>query len=192
MTSADALLMVDVQRDFCPGGALPVPSGDEVVSCLNDWIDHALRARALVLASGDLHPRDHVSFTERGGPWPPHCVQGSQGAEFHPDLHLPENAIRIWKGQDSERDALSAFDRTGLSALLRGRSVRALFVGGLAQEVCVRATVLDALREGFETHVIVPGTRPLDARNAGAVLRELEALGAVLEPDDRVSTQRAP
>lgn len=177
----DALLVVDVQRDFCPGGALPVAAGDEVLPALNDWIEAARRAGATIVASRDWHPPDHVSFEHRGGPWPPHCLQDSEGAELHPDLGLPDEAILLSKGQSPHADAYSAFDGTGLSSLLRERDVHRVFVGGLAQDVCVRATVLDALRYGFETHVLVDATRPVNSREGERALREMEERGAILE-----------
>lgn len=181
LRSDDALLLVDVQRDFCPGGALAVPEGDQVVGVLNAWIGAAQRAGALVVASRDFHPAHHVSFTERGGPWPPHCIQGTSGAELHPELELPPDAVLVSKGQHPDRDAYSAFDGTELGPLLRQRGVRRLFVGGLARDVCVRASVLDARREGFETHVLVDATRPVDPERGEQALTEMQASGAMLE-----------
>lgn len=178
----DALLLVDVQRDFFPGGALAIPQGDVIVPVLNAWVDRAARAGALVVASRDWHPRDHVSFERRKGEWPAHCVQDTEGAELHPALRIPEHAVLISKGQDPDQDAYSAFDGTELASLLRDRGVRRVFVGGLAQDVCVRATVRDALRHGFETHVLIGATRPVDEAAGTRALREMESSGAILEP----------
>lgn len=174
----DALLLVDVQADFSPGGALPIEAGDVVVPVLNAWIDAASRARVPVIASRDLHPGGHPSFTEGGGPWPVHCVQDTPGAAFHHALNLPPGTIHVAKGTRLDRDQYSAFDETGLAAALRARGVRRLWVGGLALDVCVRATVLDALREGFEVHLIRDGTRPVDAAAGARALAEMEAAGA--------------
>jgi nicotinamidase/pyrazinamidase len=179
----DALLVVDVQPDFCPGGALPVPEGDRVVPVLNTWLDAARAAGVAVVASRDWHPPGHPSFRGQGGPWPPHCVQDTPGAAYHPALALPPDAARVAKGTRLDRDQLSAFDETGLAAHLRARGVARLWVGGLAQDVCVRASVLDALREGFAVHVLRAATRPVDTAAGAAALREMEAAGAVLEPD---------
>ena len=179
---SDALIVVDVQRDFCPGGALPVPRGDEVVPVLNAWMERAARAGATVVVSRDWHPPGHVSFVDRGGPYPEHCVQGSWGARFHDALRLPSDYVLISKGQEPDRDALSAFDGTGLGALLEDRGVHRVFVGGLAQEICVRATVLDALRYGFATHVLTGATPPIDAREGEKALEEMRDNLAVLEP----------
>jgi nicotinamidase/pyrazinamidase len=181
LCSEDAVLLVDVQIDFCAGGALAVPDGDRVVGVLNAWVDEAVRTGALVVASQDWHPKDHVSFAHRGGPWPEHCVQDTPGARLHPGLTIPPDAVVLRKGTDPSSEAYSAFDGTGLSALLRDRGVRRVFVGGLAQEVCVRATVLDALRAGFETHLLVEATRAVDPSDGARALEELQSMGAVLE-----------
>lgn len=185
LAPSDAVLAVDVQRDFCPGGALAIPDGDSVVPELNEWMALATHAGAAVVASRDWHPPNHVSFAQRGGPWPPHCVQHSEGAEFHPALRLPPHAYVLSKGQDADRDAYSAFDGTGLDAWLREHGVRRLFVGGLAQDVCVRATVLDARRFGFETHVLRGASRPVDVAAGERALREMQAAGAIFQEGSR-------
>jgi len=157
----DALIIVDVQIDFCPGGALPIDHGDAVVPVLNRWIAAAVDARVPIVASRDWHPRHHLSFVESGGEWPVHCVQDTPGARFHPELKLPESTVVVTKGVRFDRDQYSAFDETGLATELRKQDVKRLWVGGLAQDVCVRATVLDARREGFETIVIADATCPV-------------------------------
>ena len=157
----DALIIVDVQIDFCPGGALPIDHGDAVVPVLNRWIAAAVDARVPIVASRDWHPRHHLSFVESGGEWPVHCVQDTAGARFHPELKLPESTVVVTKGVRFDRDQYSAFDETGLATELRKQAVKRLWVGGLAQDVCVRATVLDARREGFETIVIADATCPV-------------------------------
>ena len=181
----DAVIAVDVQVDFCPGGKLGVAGGDEVVPVLNAWIDRAVAAGGQVVASRCWHPAGHVSFAERGGPWPEHCVQGTVGAEFHPALRVPPAALLIRKGADPDFDQYSAFDRTGLAALLRDRGVVRVWVGGLAEDVCVRATVLEAVREGFETHVLLDATRPVTAEGGEESRREMAGAGAILEAGAR-------
>ena len=181
LSPGDALLLVDVQNDFCPGGALPIEEGDRVVPVLNRWLRTARERGLPVYASRDWHPRRHPSFREQGGEWPPHCIQGTAGARFHPDLELPEDAMAIAKGVRFDRDQLSAFDETGLAAQLRRDGVRRLWVGGLAQDVCVRASVLDALSAGFAVHVIVAATRPVRAKAGREALCAMERAGAVLE-----------
>jgi nicotinamidase/pyrazinamidase len=183
MKKGDALLIVDVQNDFCPGGALAVNKGDEVVPVLNRWIELAQRLGITVYVSRDWHPVHHISFKERGGPWPPHCIQGTKGAAFHPDLKLPANFHIISKAENLDEDSYSAFGGTDLAERLRRAGIRRLWVGGLTQDYCVRETSLDAIREGFEVHVIVEGTRavnvhPDDGRHA---LEDILRAGAILE-----------
>jgi nicotinamidase/pyrazinamidase len=182
LNSQDALIIVDVQNDFCPGGLLPVPGGDDVVPVLNRWTERARQDGALVVASRDWHPRSHVSFKERGGDWPAHCVQDSPGAQFHPGLKLPEGVLIISKGESLDKDNYSDFEDTDLSDRLHRAGVRRVWVGGLAQDVCVRATVLDALAEGFETYLIVDATRAVNVNpgDGERALAEMRAAGAKL------------
>ena len=182
LDSDDAVIVVDVQRDFCPGGALPVAGGDEVIPVLQRWIDAAAARGATVVASRDWHPPGHASFAARGGPWPPHCIQGTPGAALCPGLRLPLGALVVTKGADPDTDQYSAFDRTGLGRTLRLRGIARVWVGGLAEEVCVRATVLDAVREGFETHLLTRATRPVAPESGHRARREMMAAGAVLDP----------
>jgi len=170
-----------VQPDFCPGGALAVPEGDAVIPVLNAWIAAARERGVPVYASRDWHPLQHVSFEAQGGPWPPHCVQDTPGAAYHPDLALPEDAVTIAKGTRLDRDQYSAFDATGLAEHLRQAGIERLWVGGLAQDVCVRASVLDACKEGFAVHLIADATRPVDAAAGEEALREMGEAGARLE-----------
>lgn len=159
-----ALIVVDVQKDFCPGGALPVPEGDKVVPMLNEYIKHFTRAGAAIYATRDWHPSNHVSFRSRGGPWPSHCVQRTEGAEFHPDLRLPDETRIVSKGSDSDREAYSGFDGTDLNRLLKEGGVKRIFVGGLATDYCVKNTVLDGLRAGFDVVLLEDASRGIDAR----------------------------
>jgi len=178
LRSGDALLIVDVQRDFFPGGALPVPESDEVVPVLNRWMEVARRQGVPIFASRDWHPSDHSSFEEHGGPLPPHCIRDSEGARFHPGLALPADVVVVDKGSDRDRDALSAFSATGLKGRLRDYGVRRVWIGGLPLDVCVHATALDALGDGFEVCILADGTRALDVESARRRLQELESLGA--------------
>ena len=157
----DALLIVDVQKDFCPGGALAVPDGGAVVPVLNAWAKAARGQGLRVYASRDWHPANHPSFEPEGGPWPVHCVQDTDGAAFHADLALPEGTIVVSKGTRFDQDQYSAFDETGFAEELRRRGVERLFVGGLAEDVCVRASALDARKHGFEVQVIGEATRAI-------------------------------
>ena len=181
-----ALLIVDVQNDFCPEGALAVPDGQGVVPEFNAWIEAAVENGCPVYATRDWHPPGHSSFQQEGGPWPEHCVQGSRGAAFHPDLALPARAEIVNKAVDADREAYSGFDGTGLAARLRASNVRELWVGGLALEYCVRATILDALRFGFRVHLILSATRALDLQPGGGrrTIEELEQAGAMIEESE--------
>jgi nicotinamidase/pyrazinamidase len=158
----DALLVVDVQRDFLPGGALGVPDGDAVLAPLSEYLARARRTGAPVIASRDWHPSDHCSFRAQGGPWPPHCVAGTPGAELSPGLQLPAHTRVVDKATRSDRDAYSAFQDTGLAQLLGAKGIRRLVVGGLATDYCVLQTVLDALSAGFEVCVLEEAIRAVD------------------------------
>jgi nicotinamidase/pyrazinamidase len=175
----DALVVVDVQRDFCPGGALAVPGGDRVVAPLARAID-AFRRRGLpVVYTRDWHPPGHVSFAPRG-PWPPHCVAGSPGAEVHPGPPPPLEAEVVSKATAPDAEAYSGFQGTGLAERLRARGVRRVLVGGLATDYCVRATVLDALRAGLAAVVLVDAVRAVDVRpgDGDRALAEMLRAGA--------------
>jgi nicotinamidase/pyrazinamidase len=181
LSHGDALLIVDVQNDFCPGGALPIKEGDRVAPVLNRWIEAANGSGAVVAASRDWHPRGHASFEEQGGRWPIHCVENTWGADFHPSLNLPADALIISKGTGLATDNYSAFDGTDLSSRLKQRGARRVWIGGLAQEICVRATVLDALKAGFEVHLIQDAARPLDVQAGRDALEEMAAAGCFVE-----------
>ena len=176
----DALIAVDVQRDFLPGGSLAVPDGHEVVPVLNDYISRFEQEGFPVVATRDWHPRDHCSFDAQGGPWPPHCVRDSDGAAFADELELPEGVIVISKATRKDADAYSGFDGTDLEALLRQRGVERLFVGGLATDYCVLATVTDGLEAGFDVVLLrdavrAVGVKPTDEAEALAAMRDAAA-----------------
>lgn len=176
----DALLVVDVQRDFLPQGNLAVPDGDAVVPVLNRYLSLA-RARSLpVFASRDWHPRNHCSFRAQGGPWPPHCVAGTPGAAFADGLELPVDAVVIDKATRPEADAYSAFSGTPLARLLRERGVKRLLVGGLATDYCVLNSVRDALGEGFDVLLLKDAIRAVNVKPGDGehAEREMQRAGA--------------
>jgi nicotinamidase/pyrazinamidase len=185
--------LVDVQNDFCPGGALAVPDGDRVIPVLNRAIEQFEAKGSPIYASRDWHPSDTTHFRERGGPWPPHCVADTSGAAFHPQLRLPDDTIVISKGQDRRDDGYSAFEGvTGggrtLVEDLRARGVTALYVGGLATDYCVRATVLDARRAGFPVTVLnegIAGIAPDTEERAVDEMRQAGATFAAIAPGRR-------
>jgi len=181
----NALLVVDVQNDFCPGGSLPVPRGHEVVPVLNDYIARFSREGLPVVFSRDWHPAQTSHFRTQGGPWPEHCVQGTRGAEFHPDLSLPGTALIVSKGMGPDEDGYSAFvgrDQEGRSlvSLLREQGVQKLVVGGLATDYCVLNSVLDALEAGFSVDVIGAGTRGVEvqAGDTDRAIQQMKSAGA--------------
>jgi nicotinamidase/pyrazinamidase len=181
----DALVVVDVQNDFCPGGALGVAGGDEVVPVLNRYIERFRKDGAPVFATRDWHPQKTKHFRAWGGVWPPHCVQGTTGAEFHPRLEVPPDAVVVSKGMDPEDDAYSCFqgrDPGGrpFAAALGTRGVQRIFVGGLATDYCVKATALDATREGFEVVVLADAIRAVDLQpgDGDRAIEEMRTAGA--------------
>ena len=177
---SEGLVVVDLQNDFLPGGALAVSGGDQVVGVLNRWIEAYTEAGRPVVLTRDWHPPDHCSFRAQGGPWPPHCVAGTPGAEFAPGLARPGSAIVVSKATEPEAEAYSGFQGTGLADRLRGLGVEKLYVGGLATDYCVLETVSDALSEGFEVEVILPAIRAVEAEpgDGRRALRRMETEGA--------------
>jgi nicotinamidase/pyrazinamidase len=168
--TTDALLIVDVQNDFCPGGALAVDGGDAVVPALNLYANHFAARGAPIYASRDWHPQATSHFRDFGGAWPVHCVQGTAGAELHANLELPAGATVIDKGQDPNEDAYSAFQArtptgSSLEDDLRRRGVERVFVGGLATDYCVKSTVLDALARGFRATLLVDASRGVNLKS---------------------------
>jgi nicotinamidase/pyrazinamidase len=176
----DGLIVVDVQWDFCPGGHLPVPEGHLVVPVLNEWIRVALYMGVPVYASRDWHPQGHISFKERGGLWPPHCIQDKSGAQFHPELIHDDRIVVVTKGNRFDQDQNSAFDETGLQQQLKYDGIRRLFVGGLALDVCVLATVIDAVHNGFDTYLIKDATRPVNEENGRRALEQMVRMGVTI------------
>jgi nicotinamidase/pyrazinamidase len=176
-TPRDALMVVDMQNDFCEGGALAVQGGNELVPGINDQLCAAHAAGALIVASRDWHPIDHVSFAHRGGPWAVHCVQDTVGAAFHPDLALPDTAIRLSKATAFDADAYSAFDGTGLGGYLREKGIERVIVCGLALDVCVKATMLEARREGFATWLLEELSAAVDPAAVAECRSEFEEVG---------------
>lgn len=184
MNSKDCLIVVDVQKDFCPGGKLAVEGGDQVIPVLNKWIDTALEHKIPIYFSRDWHPVDHISFEHRGGNWPPHCLQDTEGAEFHSELKFPEGANIITKGVRFDQDQNSVFDQTGLADKLRRDGIKRLIIGGLALDVCVRASVLDGLKEGFDVSLIVDASYPVSPESGAEALKEMLAAGAELYAEE--------
>lgn len=182
LVPGDALVLVDVQQDFLPGGHLGVADGDQVVAPLNRMVE-LFRARQLpVVATRDWHPLNHCSFHEQGGPWPPHCVQHTHGADWAPELALPADALIVSKGDAATQEAYSGFEGTDLTDRLHRAGVGRLFVGGLATDYCVLQTVLDARAQGYETLVLQDAIRAVDveAGDGDRALQQMREAGAQL------------
>jgi nicotinamidase/pyrazinamidase len=177
---ARALLIIDFQNDFTAGGALAVPDGDAIADRVNELIDSG--GFDLVVATRDWHPPDHASFAEQGGPWPPHCVQGTPGAELHPSLARERVDAVVDAGYDRDLEGYSGFEETDLAAILKARDVDEVTVVGLATDYCVKETAADALREGLRVTIDRAGVRGIDAQpgDSQRALEELRAAGAEL------------
>jgi len=189
-----ALVLVDIQNDFCPGGALAVPDGDQIVEVVN----RLAPSFNFVAATRDWHPPNHISFKEQGGVWPPHCVQGSPGADLHPALDRSGIDLIVRKGYSPDRDTfegLPAVDENGesLDKILKRKGVDSIYVAGLATDYCVKATVLDALKKGFQVFAVTDAMRAVNLQpgDAARALQEMAAAGAHLVTSQQVLTAPA-
>jgi nicotinamidase/pyrazinamidase len=180
-----ALIVVDVQNDFCPGGALAVAEGDRVIAPLNRLIDQFLERGAPVYKSRDWHPPQTKHFQAHGGTWPVHCVQNTEGAEFHPELRDDPRIKVISKGL-GDKDCYSAFDETDLASQLHNQNVEEVVVGGLATDYCVKNTVLDALKNGFKVKAVKNAMRAVDVQpgDGDRAIEEMRATGAEIVSTD--------
>jgi len=189
-----ALILVDIQNDFCPGGALAVPDGDQIVEVVN----RLAPSFNFVAATRDWHPPNHISFKEQGGVWPPHCVQGSPGAELHPALDRSGIDLIVHKGYRPDQDTfegLPAVDENGdsLDKILMRKGVDSIYVAGLATDYCVKATVLDALKKGFRVFAVTDAMRAVNLKpgDDARALEEMAAAGAHLLTSQQVLTAAA-
>jgi nicotinamidase/pyrazinamidase len=175
-----ALIVVDVQNDFCPGGSLAVSHGDEVVAPLNKLMKEFLDRGEAVYKTRDWHPEKTKHFATYGGTWPVHCVQNTGGAEFHPDLLNDPRITVISKGFDETSDGYSGFDGTQLAQLLRDEGVEEIWVGGLATDYCVKQTVVDGISNGFKVKALADTMRPVNVNpeDGSKALDEMAAAGA--------------
>lgn len=182
LDSKTALIIVDVQNDFCPGGALAVKEGDTVCGILNEVRVQIRAVKGLVVASRDWHPADHCSFKQQGGMWPAHCVQETAGAGFHKDLNIDQNDdVIISKATDKNAESYSAFENTKLTKILKGMGINNLLIGGLATDYCVKNTVLDSLKEGFKVWVLKDAIKAVNVNpdDGDKAVKEMTAKGAV-------------
>ena len=176
------LLVIHLQNDFCPGGALAVEGGDQVIPIANALIRFFATEGFGIVATRDWHPENHCSFKEQGGPWPSHCIQGSRGSQFHPDLKMPPGTLIVSGATNCRKEAYSGFDGTSLEDRLEDLDAQTLFVIGLATDYYVRQTVLDACKLGFRVVVLEDGVRGIDAEpgDSQKALQEMKQAGAIL------------
>jgi nicotinamidase/pyrazinamidase len=182
-----ALIVVDVQNDFCPGGTLAVEHGDEVVPPLNRLIDKFLKRGDPVFKTRDWHPPDTKHFQAYGGTWPVHCVQNTEGAAFHPQLRDDARIRVISKGM-GDKDAYSGFDESDLADQLHTQGVKEVLVGGLATDYCVKNTVLDALKNGFQVKALSDAMRAVDVNpgDGERAIKEMRDGGAQIVESSEV------
>lgn len=180
LSAGDALIVVDVQNDFLPGGSLAVAQGDEVVPVLNRYLAAFAEQRLPVYATRDWHPPNHCSFVAQGGPWPPHCRAGTEGAAFAPALKLPPSAVIVSKATERDRDAYSGFEDTELDEQLLQAKIHRLFIGGLATDYCVLHTARDAIRLGFQVVLLTDAMRAVNVHpdDGAKAIDALLSLGA--------------
>jgi len=179
--TSDALIIVDVQNDFLPGGNLAVPDGNAVITPINQYIE-SFHSRGLpVYATRDWHTQEHCSFKQQGGIWPPHCIAGTRGAEFSENLNLPSDTIIISKATTSDKDAYSGFEGTTLNQQLREKGIKRLFIGGLATDYCVLNTVKDALDKHYDVFLLQDAIRAVNVQpdDGKKAMREMTRLGAI-------------
>lgn len=182
ITNLDALILVDLQNDFCRGGPLGVPSSDAVVKSLSALAKAFAAKGGKVFATRDWHPAEHSSFQTQGGQWPEHCIQGTQGAEFHPDLELPKGSSIVNKGMSVGKDAYSGFVDSDLNDQLRKKGINRLYVGGLATDNCVLNTVLDAIYNDYETYVVTDAVAAVNVEPGDGIraIHLMQVNGALL------------
>ncbi|MCL2294937.1 MAG: nicotinamidase [Spirochaetes bacterium] len=183
-----ALIIVDMQNDFCPGGSLGVRGGDKIVSAINQYIKCFAEKDEFIVFTRDWHPANHCSFKENGGMWPPHCVAETKGAEFHADLHVPSNPFIISKADTASKDAYSGFDSTLLDSHLKTLGIEEVWVCGLATDYCVLSTVTDALELGYKVKLLSDAIAAVDV-NAGDGEKAIEKMVSAGAENIRMTSQ---
>ena len=164
-----------MQIDFLPEGKLPVPDGDQLIPVINEYIRLFKKANARIIASRDWHPPNHISFKPKGGPWPPHCVQETEGAKFHSDVKIPEGTLIISKATNSTKEAYSVFEGTELAEKLNTMDIDRIFFSGVATDYCIVNSVLDSRDLGFETYVLLDAIKGIEA-NKGDVEKAIDMM----------------
>jgi len=170
-----ALVIVDVQNDFMPTGTLPVPDADKIVPVLNKYIDMFVSNKLQIFATRDWHPPNHISFKQRGGIWPMHCVKDTMGAEFHNDLKIPRSTTIISKGTEADKEAYSGFEGTDLAKKLEQNSIKRVLIGGVATDYCVKNTALDAIKFGLDVVLLEDAVKGI--KNGNDAIKEMGSKG---------------
>ena len=178
--SVDALIIVDMQNDFMPSGALPIENAHTIIPIINKYIKLFKDLGGTIVATRDWHPPNHISFNIRGGPWPPHCIQNTKGAEFHPFLELPSNTIVVSKATNEDKEAYSGFDSTELDSVLKARKIKRVFICGVATEYCVKATAIDAINLGYQTFILIDAIKGVNKIDSERVINELLSYGIIM------------
>jgi nicotinamidase/pyrazinamidase len=180
-----ALLIVDIQNDFCPGGALGVPEGDKIIPVINKYIRYFAKNKLPVFATRDWHPVRTRHFKEFGGVWPAHCIQNTRGSLFHPDLKLTKDTVLLYKGMDPDKDSYSSFHAEGangvlLEEILKRFGIKEIYIGGLATDYCVRFTAKDALKHGFKVKILMDAAKGVNLKpdDSQKAIKEIIRLGA--------------
>jgi nicotinamidase/pyrazinamidase len=180
-----ALLIVDVQNDFCPGGALAVPEGDKIVPAINKYIRIFAKKKLPIFATRDWHPVKTKHFKDFGGVWPVHCIQNTKGAAFHPDLKLSKEAILLYKGMDPEEDCYSSFSAQDLSGqplfkLLKRIGITEIYIAGLATDYCVKYTAIDAFKHGFKVKILLDAVKGVNLKtnDSTEAIKKITKMGA--------------
>lgn len=181
-----ALIVVDMQNDFMDGGALEVKGSKDIVTKINEYMKLFHESSLPIFATRDWHPPNHISFEERGGPWPPHCVQFTEGASFYPGLKFPDQTEVISKATEPDVEAYSGFQGTDLAERLRRKGVEKIFICGVATEYCVMSTALDALKERFNVSVLVDAIKGIREKDVKKAIERMSASGVSFERMDGV------
>ncbi|GJL62093.1 MAG: nicotinamidase [Nitrospirales bacterium] len=189
-----ALILVHLQNDFFPGGVLPVQDGDQILPRVNQYIAFFQHHGAAIMATRDWHPPNHCSFEEQGGPWPPHCIQGSRGAQFHADLHLPTGSLIISGATNPKKEIYSGFDGTSLADYLEDQNAKTIYIVGLATEHWVKQTVLDGIKLGLQVVVLEDGIRGVNVKpdDSEQALQEMATAGAIRATASDIGMQITP
>jgi len=181
ITRDSSLIIVDFQNDFCPGGALEVKEADKIIPILNKYIELFEEKDLMIYYTADWHPADHCSFKENGGTWPRHCVQGTKGAEFHPNLKMASYYKIIYKAINPKEDAYSGFEKTELDTSLRKNKIKNLYICGLATDYCVKNTVLDACQLGYNVYLLIDAIKGVNVNpdDSERAIEEMKNAGAI-------------